>query len=388
MNTKIKMSLCYICEEEITDDDEFSSCDSCDCVFHHKCANVRVKDKDARLRSNCLRLFCPECFKEKSNGTFEKLKEIAKILYKIDHFNQEQIVKQQKSDDVIASLTQQIISLESKIDSLGNGRDANKTMTKTNTHLDTVKRSDIKPAVVIRPKNKQQSSQTLSDITGKVGKSTVNVCGTRNVRDGGIVLRCDNSTETMKVKQLVVDSLGDDYEVTLPKIKLPRLRISNIDPEIKNDEILSELKSHNPTINNMNMRVITVLSRKYRDSSYNEIVIEVNSVDYKQLIDMKKLRLPWRECRIFEHLYLVRCYKCCGFQHKSNDCQQNQKCGSGSHKSIDCKSKRKCCINCKAANDKNKMNIDVNHHAWSKQCPILKRHLSKLAQRIEYNATE
>lgn len=140
----------------------------------------------------------------------------------------------------------------------------------------------------------------------------------------------------------------------------------------------------------MNIRLITVLGRKYRDNICNDIVVEVNSDEYKQLIEMRKLRLPWRECRIFEHLYIVRCYKCCGFQHKSNGCQQNQKCGScsGSHKFSECKTKSECCVNCKAANDKQKKNLDTNHNAWSKNCPILKRHLSKLVHKIEYNSTD
>lgn len=245
---------------------------------------------------------------------------------------------------------------------------------------------------MIKPKTKQQCAQTLETISNKFDKSAVNVCGTRNARDGGIVLRCDNVTETMKIKQLVADNMGDDYEVILPKVKLPRLRISDVDPDIPKEEILSELKSHNPTISNMNLRLITVLECKckYNDSIYNDIVVEVSSEEYKQLIEIKKLRLPWRECRIFEHLFLVRCYKCCGFQHKSNVCQLNQKCGScsGSHRFSECKTRRKCCVNCTAANDKQNMNFDTNHTAWNKNCPILKRHLTKLVNEIEYNATE
>lgn len=204
------------------------------------------------------------------------------------------------------------------------------------------------------------------------------------------MLRCENINETMKVKQLVVDKLGDDYDVILPKVKLPRLRISNIDPDIPKEDIISELKSHNPTVNNMNLRLVTVLACNYRGSIYNDIVVEVSGEEYKQLIEMKKLRLTWRECRIFEHLYVVRCFKCCGFQHKSNECQQSQKCGScsGSHRYSECKSRRKCCVNCAAANDKQNMNFDTNHTAWNQNCPILKRHLSKLVNKIEYNATE
>lgn len=381
------MSLCYKCENVIDDDDdEFFECDSCDSLFHLKCANVLKKEINARKNSKCLRIYCPECFNNKTNGTHDKLKEIANVLYKLDLFNQQQIIKQQKDDDVFVSIARQISSLEEKVSTLeaGNSSQIPKSQ---NTYANAVKRSNVKPAVIIKPKNKQQSAQTLADISNKVDKSAVNVCGTRNARDGGVVLRCESSKETMKVKQLVADNLGDNYEVILPKIKSPRLRISNIDPDIEKDDILNVLKSHNPTINNIEMNLVTVLERKYRDTFYNDIVIEVNSAGFNQLIGMKKLRLPWRECRIFEHLYIVRCYKCCGFRHKSGQCDQSQICAkcSGPHKYSDCKSKNECCINCKAANQKYKLNIDTNHNAWSKNCQILKRHLSKLANKIEYN---
>lgn len=97
------MSLCYKCEQDIDEEEDYAECDNCDCLFHLKCANVFKKDVNARRTSKCLRLFCPDCFEEKSNGTFDKLKEIAKIMYKLDLFNQEQIVKQQKDNDVISS---------------------------------------------------------------------------------------------------------------------------------------------------------------------------------------------------------------------------------------------------------------------------------------------
>lgn len=70
----------------------------------------------------------------------------------------------------------------------------------------------------------------------------------------------------------------------------------------------------------MDIRLITVIARKYRSHSYNDIVVEVDCDAYKKLIGMKKLDLPWRECRIFDHLHVICCYKCCGFSHKSSEC--------------------------------------------------------------------
>lgn len=243
---------------------------------------------------------------------------------------------------------------------------------------------------MIKPKTKQQCAKTLEDITKNVSKSSVDVCGTREIRDGGVVLRCQNASETMKVKQLIQEKLGDAYEIVLPKVKLPRVRVTNIDPSIPNDDILTELKKHNAPINNMELRLIAVIGRKYRSYTYNDIVIEVKSESYQQLMKMGKLDLPWCECKIFDHLHVVRCYKCCGFSHKSSTCTKTQVCSqcSGPHKFADCKSKNKCCINCKSSNQQYNTNFDTKHGAYSKECQLLKRHLSKLSSKIEYNQTE
>lgn len=235
------MSLCSICEIELHDEDEYTECDSCDQVFHLKCANIRSKDVNARLNSKCLRLYCPTCFDDKTNGTFDKLKEISILMYKLDAYNQAQIVEKQKENDIIASLVRQVKSLEDKVSKLECGN-VNQLPNAKNQNPNVITRSNIKPAVVVMPKNKQKSAQTFADITKNVSKSAVDVCSTREIKDGGVVLRCKNSTETMKVKQLVHDKLGDAYEIVLPKIKLPRVRITNIDNEIQKNDIINELK--------------------------------------------------------------------------------------------------------------------------------------------------
>lgn len=129
----------------------------------------------------------------------------------------------------------------------------------------------VKPAVVIKPKSQQTSKKTIEEISSKIDKNDLKMCDTRNIRNGGVVLCCDDPSETLKVKQMVNEKLGSNYEVTLPKVKLPRVRITNIAPDISNDIIIAELKKHNEPINNMNMRLITVIPRKIRSTQSNEL---------------------------------------------------------------------------------------------------------------------
>lgn len=382
-------ALCYKCESEIDDEkDDFAECDNCDSLFHLKCGNVLKQEAKARKNSKCLRLYCPDCFEQKTSGTVDKLNQILKLLYKLDLFNQEQ--------KTMPTANKQIKSIEATLNELNNKMKANSQSTDANVRSQTpsyaeiAKRPAVKPTVVIKPKTKQNSATTLKDIENNVNKTEVKVYSTRNTREGGIVLRCENANETMKVKQIINDKLGGNYEVVLPKVKCPRLRITNIDESIPKESIIDELKKHNEQIQNIEMRLITVIPRKKKANSTNDIIIESKSESFQRLIDLGVLYLPWRECNISEHLHINRCYKCCGFFHKSTECKRTQKCShcGGDHKYTECKSKKLCCINCKNANDKLGSKLDHNHHAWSKQCPTVKRHLSSLMKKIEYNPIE
>ncbi|XP_055306893.1 uncharacterized protein LOC129571155 [Sitodiplosis mosellana] len=348
---------------------------------------------------------------KKENSTDEKLKTIMKMLYKLDVFNQEQKPHIAINNESISSLSSKLNVISSKLDSVsssgsnssnssGSNNNSNNNNNATsdtsrqtaNSYASVAKKGNVKPAVVIRPKNRQDSKKTFEDITKNVERDAVNVCGTRNVKDGGIVLRCVNATETMKVKQIVSEKLGDDYEVVLPKVKHPRLRITNIPVESQKELVIEELKKHNETIRGMDIKLVTVINKKAtsRQTASNEIVIEINGADYSKFMELKVLKLPWRECRIFEHVYMKRCYKCLGFSHIANDCKNEQKCSkcAGPHKFSECKSKKVSCANCRHANESLKHKMSTNHHAWSKDCTIYKRRIESLVNKIEYNASE
>lgn len=317
------------------------------------------------------------------------------MLYKLDAFNQQSKPQNVINSESIKTIKTKLDHLDRKIDiqcQAGSGINAASAKNTTSSFANVVKRSNVKPAVVIKPKKKQDCEQTLEAIRSNVNSAAVKVCGTRNVKEGGIVLRCADATETMKVKSLVNEKLGDDYEIVLPKIKKPRLRVTNIPTDIANESVIDELKKHNEVLNDCDMSLITVLKRKAtnKQQSSNDAVIEVNAAVYNKLLRLQSLCLPWRECKVFEHIYVKRCYKCLGFSHIAKDCKQEQKCSKcgGAHKFADCKSNKVCCANCRSANVTLKSKIDTKHHAWSSHCPVYKRRIESLVNKIEYNSTE
>lgn len=109
-------SMCYKCEKEVKDEDDYAECDGCDSLFHLKCCGVTKKEAKAREKSKCLKLYCPECFKAKNEGTPAKLKEILGLLYKIDLCTQEQ--KTSIEQKLSASIESKLNALDKKINSV------------------------------------------------------------------------------------------------------------------------------------------------------------------------------------------------------------------------------------------------------------------------------
>lgn len=205
-----------------------------------------------------------------------------------------------------------------------------------------------------------------------------------------MVLRCINANDTLKIKNAVNEKFGETYDVSLPTLKKPRLKITNIDENLSDDNIISELKRFNNQINDCNIQLIARIKRVKRGFTFNDIIVEVDSVSQKKMIEFGTLYLPWRECKVYEHIYLKRCYKCCGFSHTSIECKNNQFCSkcSGQHKFSECNNNKVECINCKIANYNFKTNLNINHHAWSKECAVLQRRMVAMKNKIEYNENE
>lgn len=258
------------------------------------------------------------------------------------------------------------------------------------SYANVVRTGNVNPVVIVKPKKKQNCSETVEQITKNINKKDLNICKTRSTRDGGVVLCCESTNETMKAKQLINDKLGSEYQIVLPDIKNPRLRISNLDADIENNSIIDVLKTHNQQISDIDMKLITVINRNHRNRSTKDIIVEVKSYAYKQLRKIDTLKLSWNECKIHEHLYIRRCFKCCGFSHIAKDCKGKLKCSicAGNHKYSECKSKDICCINCRVANDKWKLQLDTRHHSWSKECSVIQRRVTHLQNKIEYNESK
>lgn len=224
----------------------------------------------------------------------------------------------------------------------------------------------VLPTVSVKPKQntqKQRSHETFQEIMSGVTSIGSVVRDTRNIRGGGILISCQNAEATMTVKQMIEKNIGDKYEIELPPIRYPRVRIMRVDINFSENEIINDIINKND-LENATIKIIKKLKHG-RHGLFNDVIIEVDCDTFSKLDKTKKLCIGWRIHDVSEHCYLKRCFKCCGFGHIAKECRKKTACSkcAGEHKVNECHNTSHQCINCITINNKHKLNLSTEHHA-------------------------
>lgn len=374
--------VCSSCKKD-TDEDKFE-CDACSKQYHLSCDSVRKGDVTARATSKNLKLYCTRCMSAKLEiANAEKLSIIYKYVTKIDEQTQKQIAVQVEAADRLENIVATSTAVNSKIDDIKKclEKQSDVNSAKTNTYASVV-RTAAKPTVLIKPKNgAQNASSTSEDIRKQINCKDVDACDLRKLNSGGVVVRCENDAASMKMKSMIESKFGDKYEVSLPRIMKPRIKIFRVDG-VAESEIIDELKQRNEWLRESDMVVKKVLMPK--NDKYNDfdVVVEVDQDSFDKLVDAGRVNLGWRSCRVVHHVHLTRCFKCCGYGHVAEKCTNKlacSKCG-GEHKIAECDQNITRCINCKSMNERLKTKFDTRHRPWSNSCEVLKKRTEQFAR--------
>lgn len=248
---------CSVCGEPLDDNDNVFECDGCTTSFHLRCGGATKKDNTARANSKSLRINCTLCMANPATCLAENVKTIMKFVFKIDLFNQKQVEINTKVNNMMSNTADKMNEISEKLESLGSSE-----LKSAESNTKKFAKTNVNPVVVVKSKEKQPSKKTVDEIRKKVDKK-VKVCNARNIKDGGVVLSCENNNDTMKVFSLVEESYGESYEVRLPEEKKPRVRIKNISDKIEKENLIDEIKKMNAELQDTEMKLVTVKQYTY-----------------------------------------------------------------------------------------------------------------------------
>lgn len=391
---------CAKCEQEATHEDGFE-CDGCMYYYHLACGDVLKREAKARAASSRLQIYCKECVeKNPSVVSAVHVKSILKYVEKIDLVLQQQKISNEEMRRAVNDNSSEIKLMKDYMAVMhGEMRERNAKSTDsvanhvqpTGSYANVLKNkgTGILRSVVIQPKNhKQRCEATLQKIKESIGDIERCVRDTKHTRNGGIVISCASAGDTVRMKQQIDTVMSDEYEVRLPQIKNPRVKISQINIDLETDDILHDIMNKNDLLNSAKMEIKKTI--RHNHIGTQDIIAELDCVSFDTMMTRKKLLIGWKSCSVYEHVYIKRCFKCCGFSHIAKDCKHDLACSkcAGSHKSNACDSRILKCINCSAANAKFGLNLTTEHHAWSRDCTVLHKRTNKLREIVQYNPAE
>ena len=242
--------------------------------------------------------------------------------------------------------------------------------------------AERKYKLTIRSKHNQPT-----DMINKLMKSKVNptemkvgITSLKSLRDGRVVIEASSKNEIVTLGEKIGEMCGEDLDVTMQKLRNPRLVLLNIPKDITPENVEETLTIQNPELDlkegNIRAKFCYTTKRKIRN-----LVIEVDSDTQKKLMQAR-IKLGWTICRADDYIVARRCFRCIRYNHNFRDCKGEETCPmcTGSHKLKECtaaKSEHKC-INCLIYNKHHQTNqVDTAHSSLDKNCPSLLAVLEK-----------
>lgn len=361
---------CTNCKQTIKEE-QFYKCDLCIQSIHKNCASLSASEiKCMPLQKRLLILLCNEC-RELLAKTPLMLKQMEEIKTEIK-------------------------SLMTEIKSLKNDTDRYNTKgLENNLYAQVLRNRSEKyeenkgglPSLIIKPKQKQKSEKTKKDLRNQIQPSQLKI-GIKNMREtkqGGMVIKCSEKEDIKLLKQAAEDCLGKDYDIELPKLNLPKIKIVGYSGDKSPEELEDIIKQQNKWIEHKDKLKINYI-RKNRGKHTSTIYSECSPELYWKMMDHKKLFIGWERCIVYENLAVTKCFKCQGYFHKSNNCENEISCEhcAGNHERKSCTTQIKKCKNCEIANIKYKLGHNVNHTASDPECPSTKYHLNLIRSKTDY----
>lgn len=410
------MTICGSCEEDMAseNDPDIIRCVNCSNMFHPRCAGVTKSLLKSFTTLKNLAWFCDDCNETRDfkSVLMSKLRDLESII----KCQNEKHLNQEREINGLKKMVDQLIS--KKCDSTHNTPSVGKrkwcdvvsdgvTCTPNEASKRQKQHNSVPIAqrklipdksdaiLIVKPKDAKADEAVKTALVSKV-KSVLNpvtdpVKKLRETSKGNIVIECQNEEAAEQLKQKINQACGDSCEVSEPKLPLPMIKVVGIDCEYRDQRVLlNALNEQNPTVilSSSNVEIVEVRDQKQQKKCTATLRVDLET--FKRVMVSERLSVGWNRCRVFEHVNVLRCYRCSEFaNHIASQCKAPEfVCGvcSGSHSTTLCITNERKCINCMKANEMLNMRNDVNHSSLSMECPVLRKKTEQRKQNMRYQA--
>jgi len=375
---------------------------TCKLFFHfEKCAKLSAEECDL-IEKNRLVFVCPPCKKKRASIVFPRRDSIGDFEDIASNTPIDQLLEAQnelrndvrKLTNIIAEINEKISVFDSVIERFEKVAEKLEIQPKNEIEVKPINVQKVsyasmvqnsKPIVIVRPKNFEQlGSETINRIKSVFDPVTNKINGVKSMSNGGVVIMCNDHQATTKCREEISAKLGDDYDVNVPKQKKPLLKIWGLSDVIEKDDFVNRLKQQNECV--LKTADVNVVNMKKNPRGV-VCLLEVDQLTHETLLTVGRVFIGWDSCRVYQHIDILRCFKCNQFGHIAANCKNELCCAkcSGNHDGKDCDNEIAKCVNCAWANDRMKMNLDVNHTSFDLKCPSYLRKVQLLTKNFNQN---
>lgn len=401
------MASCAKCEEEIVDFPKPQpriKCKFCEKIYHAKCAKMTntvlsyfVSNRNyIWFCDNCVDIgeFCIDMHKRldemqkvisehssEINAQSDRLSELCSIANKnmltpsANNSNRKRsyaAVSRNWAEDCATPLT---------------SNDGLTSAKRSRRNIESMQRKLPEPIIIVKPKQNVEKSSVMSDIKQVINPISDPVKCMRDTTNGNIVITCKSQGDVSAIKQKL-SSIDHMCDISERRKKRPMIKLVGISEYNQDkDELLMKLRVQND-LTDTSHEIEMVDVKEIKDRSYYTACIRTDLKTFELIMQRKRLFINWDSVKCYEHVNVLRCFKCSSYGHTAQNCNVNKevcpKC-SGSHLIKDCDSVEVNCPNCKAANAKFNLQLDINHCAWDRKCHVLNRRINSVKNRILYD---
>lgn len=265
--------------------------------------------------------------------------------------------------------------------------DKNNNSTKHKTENSVGRKRKTRQVIVIKPIKElnQDCDSTRKFLRTNLDPKDHKIRNFKNGKSGSIIVECAPGANVENVKRNIEENLGGGYSAVVPT-SVPRLKIVGMSERFSSDILIEFLRSQNENIKIGNIKIVNIYENpRFKYNKYSAVV-EVDIETYNCMLAAKKVNVEFDRCIVVPAINVLRCFKCGEFGHKSMECKNNEKCSRCSldHKTSECTSDVLKCINCVNINKTRKLNLEVNHAAFSSECAVYKKLLNKKKNSLNF----
>lgn len=304
------------------------------------------------------------------------------------HNNEQNSFDQTLILSAINKLNEKVQCLENKIDrnvnQLSKSSFADVIKSKVSVDRNYIDNNTLQ-SIIIKPKTVQNADATKKDIKQKINPNLIRVgiSAFKTTYNGSVILKTNSTSENNQFLQEANTKLADSYDISVTKLRNPRLFINGLDKKYEDEELHKELNDVNYFVTEQDKMKI-LYSKQNKTTKKWMVSVEVSGNTFKKLVN-RYVNIGWNSVYVKEDLFILRCFKCQRFHHNSAVCKEDMVCVNcaGNHSFLNCPKNFVKCNNCCVSNTKFNSNYPTNHRADSITCKI---YLSKV-KRMRQNTT-